>query len=196
MRLDVRQRLHQVIAKLVDALRESAGELLIRRGQRQFRARMNHVRHRLGLRQVEAPIEERAPGELARLRQPRAVFQQRIQDELGREQSAVAGDLDHVLAREGSRRAHDGDQHLVDDLALTHDLPIVNRMRRRGGRLERGRALGSETFFSDGKRLRAGKPDDRQAAFSQRRGDGGNGVVEKHWKWEAGGVRGEARGRK
>ena len=35
-----------------------------------------------------------------------------------------------------------------------------------------------KTFVGDGKRLRAGKADDGQSAFAERRGDGGNGVVE------------------
>ena len=108
MRLDVRQRLHHLIAQLVDPLRKFAGELFVGRGQGQFRARADQVGHGFRLGEVQAPVEKRALGELARLSQARSVFQQRVQHQLRGQDASVAGDLDGVLAREGPGRAHDG----------------------------------------------------------------------------------------
>ena len=84
VRLDVGQRLDHVIAQLVDALGELAGELFVGGAQGQLGARMDQVGHGLGLREVDAPVEEGAPGELARLGQARAVGQHRIQDQSSR----------------------------------------------------------------------------------------------------------------
>ena len=108
VRLDMSQRFQEIVAQLVDALRQSAGELLVGRGQGQFRARADQVGHGFRLGEVQAPVEKRALGELARLSQARSVFQQRVQHQLRGQDASVAGDLDGVLAREGPGRAHDG----------------------------------------------------------------------------------------
>ena len=85
VRLDVRERVHQIVAELVDALRQFAGELFVGGGEREFRARMNQIGDGLGLREVNAAVEKGALGEFARLGQPRAVFQQRVEHQLGRQ---------------------------------------------------------------------------------------------------------------
>ena len=79
VRLDVRERFEHLIAQLVDALGEFAGELLVGGAQGQLGARMNQVGHGLGLREVEATVEEGALGEFARLGQPRAAGQHGIE---------------------------------------------------------------------------------------------------------------------
>ena len=84
VRLDVRQRLHQVVAQLVDALRQFAGELFVGGAQREFGARMNQVGDGLGLREVNAPVEKGAPGEFAGFGQARAVGQHGVEHELWR----------------------------------------------------------------------------------------------------------------
>src|SRR5439155_27298410 len=71
VRLDVGEGFHQVIAQLVDPLRQLARELLVGRGQRQFRARVDQVGYRFGLGKVQPPIKKRALGEFARLGQSR-----------------------------------------------------------------------------------------------------------------------------
>ncbi len=133
MRLDVRQREHQVVAQLVDALRQFSGELFVGGGQRKFRARMNHVRHGLGLREVNAAVEKSALGEFARLGQPRAVCKSVSSTSLAGQQSAVAGNFDGVLARKRARRAQDGEQHFVNHFSVADDFAKLDRVRRRGG---------------------------------------------------------------
>ena len=43
----------------------------------------------------------------------------------------MAGDLDHVFARESARGAHDGEEHLVNVLALAHHVAEMEGVRRR-----------------------------------------------------------------
>ena len=136
MRLDVRQREHQVVAQLVDAPRKFAGELFVGGGEREFRARMDQVRDGLGLREVNAAVEKGALGEFARLGQPRAGGEQRVEHQLGGQQSAVAGNFHRVLARECARGAQDGQENLVHHLPRADDFAELNRVRRRGGRLD------------------------------------------------------------
>lgn len=58
VRFDMRKGVQQIIAQLVDALAEFAGELFVGDVEREFRARMDHVQHRLGLCQIKPPVEE------------------------------------------------------------------------------------------------------------------------------------------
>ncbi len=178
MRLDVREREHQVVAELVDALGKFPGELFVGGREREFGARVNQIGNSLGLRQINATIQKCTLGEFARLGEPRAVGEQRVEHKLGGQQSAMAGNLDGVLARERARRAQDGEQHFVNHFFTSDNFAELNGVRRRGGWFQRTFADRLKTFAGDGERLRAGKPDDGQPAFAERRGDGGNGVVE------------------
>ena len=72
VRFHVRQRRHQLIAQFVDALRQFPGQLFVGRLQCELGPGVNQVRHCLRLRQVDAPIQKRAPGEFSRRRQPGA----------------------------------------------------------------------------------------------------------------------------
>ena len=139
---------------------------------------MNQVADRFGLGEVDSTVEKRALREFARLRQPRAVFQNCVQNDLGRKNAAVTGDFDNVLARERARRAHDREQNLIHDSSLPHNFTVMDRVRRRLGRLQRALAERHETLVRHGQRLRAGKTNHRQAAFTQGRRNRGNGVVE------------------
>jgi len=56
VRLDVRERVHQIIAEPVDALRKFPGKLFVGGGQRQFGARMNQIGDGFGLREVKAAV--------------------------------------------------------------------------------------------------------------------------------------------
>ena len=135
VRLDVRQRLQHFVAQLVDALRELAGELFVGGAQGQFGARVDQVGHGLGLREVNAAVEEGAPGEFAGLSQPGAVRQHGVQDQLRRQNAAVAGDLDDVLARKGARGAHDREQDFINVLPVAHDVAEMDGVCRRCGGL-------------------------------------------------------------
>src|SRR5579884_3121566 len=66
VRLDVRERFHEFIAKRVDALGKFAGKLFVRGGKREFRARGNKVGDSFGLREVDAAIQKGALGEFSR----------------------------------------------------------------------------------------------------------------------------------
>jgi len=74
MRFNVRERVHQIIAELVNALRKFSSELLDAGGKREFRARMNQIGDGLGLGEVEPAVEECTAGKFAGFGQPRARF--------------------------------------------------------------------------------------------------------------------------
>ena len=102
-------RLH-VGAQLDDRLGEAAhhgGELPLqrahRRARRLARARIDQVRDRLRLRQIELVVEEGALRELARLRAARAELQGALHQCLEHHRAAVALQLEHVLTRIGVR---------------------------------------------------------------------------------------------
>ena len=194
MRLNVRERVHQVVAQLIDAGRKLAGELFIGRAQGEVRPRMNQVRHGFGLREVEAAIEEGALGELTGQGEARAVFQHGVEDGFGGENAAMTGDFHHVFAGVGARSAHHGAEDFVHRLAGADDFAVMNRVTGRragfGGILSNG----NKCLVRHRERLRAGNTDDRQPALAERRGDRGNGVVEHAVRlqvescgWQAGG---------
>jgi hypothetical protein len=56
----------------------------------------------------------------------------------------------------------------------------MNRVRRRGGRLQRIFPDRQKTFVRDGERLRPGDADNRQSAFPERSGNGCDGVIKGH----------------
>ena len=178
VRLDMGQGLEQLVAQLVDALGELAGELFVGGAQGQLGARVDQIGHGFGLREVNAPVEKGAAGEFAGLGQPRAVCEDGVEDQFCGQNSAVAGDLDDILAGEGAGRAHDGEQGLVHVLAVAHDVAEVDRMRRRGGRFDGRCAGGRKGAVRDGERLRAREADDGQPAFAERRGNRSDGVVQ------------------
>src|ERR1035437_9954262 len=199
----MREREHQVITKLVDALRKFSRELFVGGREREFRARMDQIGDGLGLREVNASVEKSAAGEFAGFGQPRAVGEQRVEDKLRGQNAAVTGNLHSVLAREGAWCAQDGEQHFINDLKIpltpalypaggkgvksffiADDFAVLNRVRRRGGRFQRTFPDGQKTFVRDGECLRTGNSHDGQAAFAERRGDGSNGVVKHGGNYE------------
>ena len=91
----------------------------------------------------------------------------------------MTGNLHRVLARERARGEQDGKQHFINHFSSADNFAELNRVRRRGGRFERIFAGGQKTFVGDGERLRAGNADDGQSAFTERRCNGGDGVI-KH----------------
>ena len=97
---------------------------------------MNQVADRFGLSEVDSTVEKRALREFARLRQTRAVFQHCVQNDLGRKNAAMTGDFDDVFARESARLAHDREQHFVHRPPLSHNVAVMDRVRRRLGRLQ------------------------------------------------------------
>jgi hypothetical protein len=175
----MRQNLDHVIPEMVDALGKFAGELFVGGGEREFGAGMNQIGDSFRLRQINASVEKCAPRKLTRLGQARAVLQNRVQNHFRGQESAVAGNFHHVLARERPRRAHHRQQNFIDVLTMANDLAIMNCVGWRDGWFERRLADGNKTLVSHGERLRAGKANDGQSAFTEWRCDGSDGVV-KH----------------
>ena len=176
--LDVRQGPDHLVTEQVDALREFAGELLIGGGDGQFGAGMDEVGDGFGLGQVDAAIKEGAFGKLARQSEPRATLQECVEDELRREQAAVTRDFHDILPSEGARGAHDGEEDFIHGLGLSDDASVVDGVGWGLGGFERGFADGLEDGVRNEQRARAGETEDGQAALTQGRGDGGDGVIE------------------
>ena len=82
------------------------------------RRRVDQVAHRLRLHQIELAVEHRAAGELAGRGGPGARRMQRGQQPRRREQAAVAGELDQVLAGVAVGSGKDGVEAAVDRLAV------------------------------------------------------------------------------
>ena len=140
---------------------------------------MDQIRNRFGLGEVNAAVEKRPLGKLAWFSQTRTVCQHRVEHLLRGENAAVAGDLDHVFARERARRAHHREQHFVHRPSGPLDLAVMNRVRLRSRRPQGVFAGRHETLVRHRQRLRAGQSDDRQTAFAQWRRNRSDGVV-KH----------------
>src|SRR4051794_8036535 len=94
------QSLKHHLADGVDALREFAGELFVGGAQSQVSARIDNIRHRLGLSEIGATIEKGASGEFARFGKARAALQYSIKHHFRREQTTVAGNFDNMFTRE------------------------------------------------------------------------------------------------
>ena len=92
----------------------------------------------------------------------------------------MAGDFDDILPRVGVRGTHHGGEHFIQSPPLAHDVAMAQGM---GGRLVQGRgspAGGLEASRGDGNRIATGEADDGEASFTQRRGDGCDGVAGRH----------------
>ena len=93
-------------------------------------AGIDQVGHAFGLRQVELAVEERALRELPGLREPRPELDAAREQQAQHRRSAVAVQLQHVLAGVGARRREVQREALVERLAA----------RAAEGRRRRGRA--------------------------------------------------------
>ena len=95
---------------------EKARVVATERPQGEFGAGVDEVGDRFGLGQIEAAVQKGAPGEFAGLGKAGAGSEDGVKDELRREQAAVAGDFDYVLAGERARGEHDGKENFVQTL--------------------------------------------------------------------------------
>ena len=178
VRFDVGQRLEHFVAQLVDALGELAGELFVGGAQGQFGAGVDQIGDGFGLRQVNAPVEKGAAGELAGLGQARAVREHGVQDHFRGQNPAVAGDLDHILAREGARGAHDGEQGLIHVCPSRTTWPKWMVCVAAADGLAGSFAGGAKERSATASACGAREADDGQPAFAERRGNRSDGVVQ------------------
>src|SRR5262245_55657031 len=111
---------------------------------------MNEVCDCFRLRQINAAIEKGALGKFAWLGQTRSTFEHRVKDEFCRQQTAMARNLDHVLACEGPWSAQDGQQHFINDTFLADDLAVMNGVSQRRAGLQGRLAHRSERSVRDG----------------------------------------------
>ena len=107
----------------------------------------------LGLREVEAAVEEGAEGELARSRQShgraggvgvgarRSVTEEEGEDALDAHGTAVAVDLDDVFGRVAARGEHRKEEDLVDDLVVVADGAVDGDVGSKGVAARGGVAL-------------------------------------------------------
>jgi hypothetical protein len=154
-------------------LREDARERAGRRTRRLFGGRVDEVGHRLGLREVELVVEERAPRELAGLghaqAHPLARLEHARKEQLHHDRTAVALKLQHRLAGIGV-----GCRKVERD-AMVDRLAIGGEERREGclARSERPRADGRD----DLRQVGAGDAHHADAPATRRGGDGGDRVA-------------------
>ena len=139
-------------------------------------ARAHQAHHRLGLRQVELAVEEGALGELAGQGWARAVREERLQDALERDGTAVAVQFQHVFARVAAWRAHQHRQTVVERRAVDGaDAGAVEVVRGPGAG---GMPLCDA--FGERRRSRSADADDADTAAAGGGGDRGDGVGDVH----------------
>jgi hypothetical protein len=144
-----------------------------------FRAGVDQIDHRLGLRQIETPIEKGTLGKLAGLGHAGTAGQHGLQHAPGTDRTAVAANLCHVLAGVRARATHHTEQGFIHPLPLgIDDITVISPVRCRvAQRLSR--------------RPHKDLPDERQSASPTdandtntahpRRGrDGRNGIALVH----------------
>ena len=122
-RFDVRPRLHDLLPHAFQGLREAAFQVVERRARRLFGLRGHQIGHGFGLHQVDLPLQEGAPGELAFHGRPGAHLAREAQDGPHDGRAAVAVHLDHVLAGNGTRRLMIERETLIEGLAPVHEAP-------------------------------------------------------------------------
>ncbi len=186
-RLDAHQRLQRRSLRGADARREIARELAHGEAQASLGFRLNQRHHRLGLGEVQPPIQERAQRHLARTRRPRPSRQCQRQDAPQQQRPAVGVQLHHVLTSIGMRSAHECSQHLVYRRAArrVHHMPVGQHMRGRRAVSGARRMAGPEERVADRERVGSAHPHDAHATRTRRGGDGGDRVgrvgVCGHW---------------
>ena len=141
--LDQRAQLDEALRQRVDVARERAGQRARRRARGRFGVGVDQVGDRLGLRQVELAVEERAQRELAGLRQSQArraarrlaSISRRLQaarkQQLQHHRAAMGLQLEHVFAGVRVRRRKEQRQAVVDGAPwLVEQRTVVRDARR------------------------------------------------------------------
>ena len=143
--LDQRQHAGQAVRDPPHEARHAALQLPHGRPRRRLAVRADQLHHRLGPRQVDAPVHEGPAGEFPGLGHPRAQRQRPAQHRPGAHAAAVAVDLRHVLPGVGAGRAHQHGHHLVQRPAVRVHGPAVHQPM---GRKAFPRLRGNEQRFN------------------------------------------------
>src|SRR5918992_1015110 len=141
--------------------------------------RVDQVDDGLRLGQIKASVEEGAFGKFPRLSEARPGGDERLEEARHDPDAAMAADLYHILAGVGAWRPHVGAQYLVergagagiDDLAEAHPM--------RWPAFYRAPVAIPKYRAHNRQRARPADADDSQAAFTDGRCDGRNGVVQR-----------------
>ena len=157
------------VAQFAHALAEFALELFRRGAEREIGLRADEIHHGFGLREIHLPIQIRALRELARLRRPRPIFQQQLQNPPRNQHATVAGDLHDILAGVTRGRWEMREQHLVQ---LSPAIMDRSEVRESWCELFRPAKNRARHFH----RPRPAQAQQRNRAFAKGRGDGGDGV--------------------
>src|SRR5271156_2571122 len=104
-------------AQLSDSLRQCAVKLCDRLLKRTLATYIYQISDRLGLGQVHAPVQERAPAELARLGHPGPGSHRQTQHPADDIWPSMTMEFRDVLARETRRTGHRDAHGAVDDSA-------------------------------------------------------------------------------
>ena len=172
-RFDRGAHVEQQILRGRDAPADAAAELFERGFAAVLGLRVDHVHHRLRLRKIKLAVQKGALGKLARLRRHSARFGQRFKHGAHGFESAVAMQLEHVLAGIAFRRAEQHRHAVVDGLTVFDDLCMPHPVR------------GFEPHVQHGVRHRARIPagdanhDDRAADGARRGKYGIEGFVHR-----------------
>ena len=167
-RLDERAQLDQLIDEVSDRGRELALKAAHRAARRGLGGRLDDVRDRLGLCEIELVVEERPPGELARLGETGAELEAAPQEHLQDHRAAVALELEDVLGGVRVRRGKVEGDAIVDRRARRIAEARARRMTWFGQQPEQLRREGLEA--------RAGHADHADARAPRRGGDRGDRV--------------------
>jgi len=183
----------EIVAEGMDVLGEMAGELGMGGVEGELGAGVDEVDHGFGLGEVESAVEEGAPGEFAGFGEGCTGAEEGVEDLSGDEGTAVATDLDGILAGVGAWGAEDGEEDFVDATVFGVDVAVMDGVGGGNGGKRGRRTTGLEAAVGDGECARAGDADHRQSAGSGRGGDGGDGIGGDHAGWEVGLVSGDRR---
>jgi hypothetical protein len=171
-RLDVHAKVREQRLELPDARRKLPPHGAHRRACGRFGAGVDQIGHRLRLRDVHLAVQEGALAELPRPRGAAAELERTAHQQIEHEHSAVAEQLEHILARERRRRGVVHGDSPIDDIALGIE---------EGG--EAGPAWGGsppEERAGDARHVGPGQPHDADGAPPRCARDGRDGVVEDH----------------
>jgi len=134
------------------------------------RTGFDQVGNGFGLRKVELVVEEGTFGKFTGARQPRTQCQHAAQQQVEHHRTAMALQLEDVLAGEGMRSLEKNREPLVEHAAI-----VVMERREQG--MARWQAVAAlQHGLADGQRARAGDAHDADTAAARRGGNGGNRV--------------------
>ncbi len=114
--LEERNQVYQLLLDRMQAPRERAFELLCRHFRLIQSLRVDQIPYGFGLREIDAPVEKRAHGELSGLGQPRSGSDAEFDDVPEHHGRSMRRDFDDVVGGVGMRLGEVCDDDFVDAL--------------------------------------------------------------------------------